>query len=101
MELNEQEAHCIARLLQSALFGKDIFDGCDYCKFQCYKQGNRLKMFDELRGRLTVETGVDVSPIVDTSFVNAHFPYHKFLVNSNEEFKAGFREKCRWLTSIQ
>ena len=33
MELNEKEAHCVARLLQGALFGKSYLDGCDYCKW--------------------------------------------------------------------
>ena len=28
MELNEREAHCVARLLQGAIFGNDATDGC-------------------------------------------------------------------------
>ncbi|MBQ9487748.1 MAG: hypothetical protein IJU91_08140 [Selenomonadaceae bacterium] len=37
MELTEQEAHCVARLLQGAIFGNEgaLFNGCAFCKFQC------------------------------------------------------------------
>ena len=103
MELNEQEAHCIARLLQSALFGKDIFDGCDYCKVQCYKEGDHSRlMFTKIKKRLTDETGVDLSPIVGGgSLINSDFPYHKFLIKSNENAKEYFRKRLAWLSTIQ
>ena len=90
MELNEQEAHCIARLLQSALFGKSIFDGCFYCKHQC---GNKLPMFQAIRDRLTEETAVDIDPIYYGEIPNSDFPYLKFLKNSNEHATAYFRER--------
>lgn len=41
--LTEKEAHCIARLLQGAVFGKNgsVFDGCAFCKFQCNMDGEK------------------------------------------------------------
>ena len=94
MELNEQEAHCIARLLQSALFGKSIFDGCNYCKVQCYKEDNRrFNMFAELRVRLTEETGVNLDRMVGGDLINSDFPYFKFLKAANDEIKIYFRDR--------
>ena len=63
MELSEQEAHCVARLLQASLYGGDDknfgcpLDGCQYCKVQCYKQGEHSPIFSHLRKRFTEETG--------------------------------------------
>ena len=95
MELNEREAHCIARLLQGAWYGKHSFDACKYCKFQCYKDNaeKRLSSFDDIRKRLTEETGVDLSPDVNSFLLDSYFPYHKFLKNSNEEIRKYFRER--------
>lgn len=45
MELSEREAHCMARLLQGAWFGKRMLDACNYFKVQCYEdseQNDRL-----------------------------------------------------------
>ncbi len=60
MELTEQEAHCIARLLQGALFSENILNGCDYCKNRCYE--NRWDIFFSIRKRLSEETDVDLKP---------------------------------------
>ncbi|MBR6013349.1 MAG: hypothetical protein IK062_06165 [Selenomonadaceae bacterium] len=35
MILSEQEAHCVARLLQGAVYGEDFLSGCSFCKFPC------------------------------------------------------------------
>ena len=95
MELNEREAHCIARLLQGAWFGKSKFDGCNYCKYQCYKDDDKcgLHGFDNIKKRLTEETGVDLSPDASSFLLDSDFPYHKFLKNSNEEIRKYFRER--------
>ena len=100
MLLSENKAHCIARLLQAALFGGDDkhfgcpFDGCQYCKVQCYKQGdNRFPLFESLRSRLMEETGVDVGIAHYDTIPNSNFPYKKFLKNANEEIKDYFRKE--------
>ena len=88
MELNEQEAHCVARLLQSLWYGQGALDGCGYCKYQC---GEKLPMFHAIKKRLTDETGVDVSPIVYGELPDSKFPYLKFLKNANETALNYFR----------
>ena len=95
MELSEREAHCVARLLQGALFGKDIFDGCAYCKFQCYKDSeeHHLTMFRAIKERLTEEVGVDLGLEASAFLINSDFPYHKFLKNANPEIKEYFRTR--------
>lgn len=60
MELTEQEAHCLARLLQGALFNENILTGCDYCKNRCYE--NRWDIFFLVRKRLSEATDVDLKP---------------------------------------
>ena len=84
MELNEREAHCIARLLQSYLYENkgDFLTGCNYCKYKC---DSRLLMFYEIRKRLTEETGVDVMWAGVPSLPHCEFPYMTFLKNVNEE----------------
>lgn len=84
LQLNEQEAHCIARLLQSYLYENedDFLTGCSYCKYKC---GSRLSMFYEIRKRLTVETGVDVMGGGHSPLPHGKFPYMTFLKNANEE----------------
>ncbi len=99
MILSEQEAHCIARLLQACLYGGNDkhygcpFDGCQYCKIQCYKQVESLPLFDSLKKRFSEETGVDVGAAVYGTIPNSKFPYKKFLKNANEEIKEYFRKK--------
>ena len=95
MELNEQEAHCVARLLQSALYGKGILDGCLFCKYRCDVNDGRLKMFGAIKDRLTGETGVDLSPITGGDLLGSEFPYFKFLKNANEEVKEYFRNRFK------
>ena len=95
MELSEREAHCVARLLQGAWFAKHSLDACNYCKFRCFKNDaeNRLSGFENIRRRLTEETGVDISPAAGAFLIDSEFPYHKFLKNSNEEIRKYFRER--------
>ena len=86
MTLTNEEAHCLARLLQSALYGghaNNIFAGCSFCKNQC----NRAERYDRLLRKLQNETGVDLSPAVYGSIQNGGFPYKKFLKNSNPKIR--------------
>lgn len=106
VELTEQEAHCIARLLQSAIFSPDhdLFAGCRFCKYPCAKESGTwcdmhlvdLPRYDAVMHKLMEETGVDLGPAVygylDPSVVPfKKFPYKKFIKNSNEEIKEFFR----------
>ena len=94
MELNEQEAHCIARLLQGGWFAGHPIDACQYCKYQCYKDETKRRMFYTIRERLTKETGVDLG-YMSHEFYNSEFDYKRFLKNSNEEAQNYFREYFR------
>lgn len=98
MELTKQEAHCIARLLQSAIFSPEhgLFDACSYCKYKCFQeidngQGVKMPQFDLLLRKLMNETGVDLIPGAYGAFYPGGFPYKKFLKNSNDEIKEFFR----------
>ena len=87
MELNEREAHCVARLLQSAWFGGGQFVGCKYCKYECLANNSESSLpgFDNIRRRLTEETGVDLTLEASAFIYDSAFPYHKFLKNANEK----------------
>ena len=95
MELNEQEAHCIARHLQALLYGRGISDACTFCKFPCCDKGEP-PMENYIKERLTEETGVDL--ILDDSWETlpelGTFPYKMFLANANEDVIAYYHK--RW-----
>ena len=86
MELTEKEAHCVARLIQGALFADNILAGREYCKFECFRDTESRNMFNVMRERFEAETGVDLNPIV-CGLGEKHFPYRKFLKNSNDNIK--------------
>lgn len=88
MELNEREAHCVARLLQGAIFGKDITDGCAYCKFRCESP----ILAGEIRKRLTDETGVDLGVMDSGKLPRSDFPHGRFLMNAHEDSKKAYRK---------
>lgn len=103
MELNEKDLHCIARLLQGAVFGGkgNPFDGCEFCKYKCHlldeTASPHQKRYKELSPhygiimrKLTEITDVDLLPKQNKLFQSG-FPYKKFLKNSNEEIKDYFR----------
>lgn len=96
MELNDKELHCMARLLQGAIFGGrgNLFDGCAFCKYNCAVKGDPAPHFEVIMGKMAVATGVDLSPIKRT-IMHSKFPYKKFLKNSNEEIKNYFREQFK------
>ena len=95
MELSEKEAHCVARLLQSFLFGKYIGDGCQFCKFQCKVEKDAAPHLDEIRMKLMDATGVDLGLDGSTAFWRDSFQYKRFLKNSNEEIKKKLRRYFR------
>lgn len=103
MELTEKEAHCVARLLQGAIYGDTLWRGCEYCKYQCrrflpkksepHTQNLQLQTYESLLARLTQETGVDLGSAVDIEYVkHGFFPVNKFLINSNDEIKEYMRK---------
>ena len=59
MELTEKEAHCVARLLQGAIFGESVLNGCVFCKFRCNTESDPAPHLDKLRQKLWMETGVE------------------------------------------
>ncbi len=90
MELTEQEAHCVARLLQGAIFGnygESAFSGCTFCKFRC----NHALTFDALRERFSKETGVDLGLGSEGSLPFSKFPYKRFLKSANADIRKYFK----------
>ena len=94
MELNEREAHCVARLLQGALFGNGVDDGCDYCKFRCERVVDRTR---EIRERLTEETGIDLGLMINGRLPRSDFQHGRFLKNANEVVKKFYRDSIKHL----
>lgn len=94
--LTERDLHCIARLLQSALYGGDnnsVLVGCNFCRYKCFDEKEHKEIAPNYRAilrKFTAKTGVDLSPSSDGVLIG-DFPYKKFLQNSNEEIK----ERCR------
>ena len=104
MELTEQEAHCVARLLQGAIYGDKYSRGCEFCKHQCRIISESKKytdmrcaeypMFDKLMAKFTKETGVDMTPASTVErFELGFFPLGQFLKNSNDKIKEYIKKK--------
>lgn len=94
MKLNEAEAHCLARMLQGALYGgqQNPFDGCRFCKYNRWaKDGDDCKNFTGVSIRLTEFTDVDLSPAVYGWLPPGKFPYKKFLKGADDGIKQQFR----------
>ena len=101
MELNEQEAHCIARRLQCAKFAYDSYIGCRFCRHPCdkTKKESTCRIADK---KLAETTGVDLSGVYkgvlrptnldDKPLKVMDFPYKTFLVGASEETKSFYRE---------
>ena len=89
MELTEKEAHCVARLLQGAMFGKNnTMAGCAFCKYQCDKNS----VYRQIQKKFDEETGVDLEDDVPIDVIYSDFPYKKFLKNSNDNVREYFRK---------
>ena len=98
MELNEREAHCVARLLQGAIIGQNPLDGCDYCKNRCFE--NQWSMLHSIRKRLTEETGVEIGNFIYGTLPHSDFPYKMFLKNASDKVKDYYRARFRWICDI-
>lgn len=92
VELSDKEAHCVARLLQSFLFGDYVGDGCQFCKFKCRTEKDPAPHLDEIRIKLMHETGVDLGWGGAAALRPDSFPYRRFLRNSNDEIKEKLRK---------
>ena len=90
-KFTEKELHCIARLLQGAIYGEhNVFDGCAFCKFNCATTNDPNPDYDKLLKKLTAITGVDLSPN-QARLIHSRFPYRKFLRNANDKIKSYFK----------
>lgn len=92
MYLTEKQAHCVARILQSVIFGKSILDGCAFCKFECKTITDPAPHLDEIRKIFFDETGVDlrIGGSSKDKLKFSDFPYKRFLRASNDEIKNYF-----------
>ncbi len=91
LELDEMDAHCIARMLQSYLFTDTPFAGCRFCKYNCFNDDAKPTN-DKRIGKLLMDfTGVDLGPAVYGYLEVGGFPYKKFLKNSSDRAKEYFR----------
>ena len=95
MELNEREAHCVARLIQGAMFGRNVADGCQFCRFKCGATCGSQRAAD-LRKRLTKVTGVDLTDRLPES----EFPHDRFIKGANEEIKDYYRKEFGRLIAL-
>ena len=94
MELSEKELHCVARLLQSAIYSDGLFRGCRFCKYRCAKEKDLAPHFDILRQKLYEMTGVDLRIGSSTKdwLPYSQFPYKKFLRAANDDAIRYFRD---------
>lgn len=96
--MNEHNWHCIARLLQGAIYGGrgNVLDGCAFCKFKCHEDGNGdpAPHYDKIMAMISEKTGVDLLP-GSSKLHQSNFPYKKFLKKSNDEAKEYFRNFFR------
>lgn len=90
--LTEKELHCVARLLQGAIYGEEhnVFDGCAFCMYQCHNEIELAPNFELVMQKIMNKTGVDLSP-AKHRLIHSGFPYKKFLKNANEDAKEYFR----------
>ena len=89
VELSDKEAHCVARLLQGAMFGKhNTMAGCAFCKYQCDKNS----VYRQIQKKFEEETGVDLEDDLPVDVIYSDFPYKKFLKNSNDNVREYFRK---------
>lgn len=100
VKFTEQETHCIARLLQGAVYGEHFLSGCSFCKFQCSLAGRdnysekvytQQPRWRKILNKLTKLTGVDCGIMDEGNLYGSKFPYKRFLKNSNAEAKKYFK----------
>lgn len=64
--VSEKDLYCIAKILQSSIYGENQFDGCQFCKYQCHIKFENQIMdlapnYEKVIFRLQDITGVDFS----------------------------------------
>lgn len=100
IKFTEHEAHCVARMLQGAVYGENFLSGCSFCKFQCSLVGrnkysekiySQQPRWRQILDKLTKFTGVDCGIIDEGNLYGSKFPYKRFLKNSNAEAEEYFR----------
>lgn len=101
MELSEKELHCVARLLQGAIFSESFVNGCAFCKFRCKTEKDAAPHFDEIRMKLMDATGVDLGWGGGGILRPDDFPYRRFLKNSNEEIQQKISKYFRCCEGLQ
>ena len=101
MELSEKELHCVARLLQGAIFSENFVNGCAFCKFKCKTEKDPAPHLDEIRIKLMDATGVDLGWDSSTAFWREGFQYKRFLKNSNEEIQQKISKYFRCCEGLQ
>lgn len=88
-QLTEKDLHCIARLLQSALFSNGVYHACMFCKYE--ETCNKAEHSDVIRIKLMDTTGVDLG-FEEIPLHSGAFPYRRFLKNAGEKTKAYFNK---------
>ena len=88
----EKESHCVARLLQGAIFGESLLTGRAFCKFRCSTREDPAPCLDSLREKLWTATGVDLRLASGKDTLPySNFPYKRFLRAANNEVISYFR----------
>lgn len=64
ISISEKDLYCIAKILQSSLFGQSQFDGCEFCRYQCHVQCENKVIalapnYEKVIFRLQDITGID------------------------------------------
>ena len=75
-QLNDKDLHCIARIIQSALFADSLFYGCQYCEYcqKCFFEKNcEDSYFELLRKKLQDITKIDLSIMCDPNNLEEKF----------------------------
>ena len=99
IKFDEKEAHCLARLLQGAVYAENFLAGCSFCQFPCklvrHNHRDELLQQDQrwrqILNKLTEKTGVDCGVMEKENLYGSDFPYKRFLKNANKEAKNYFR----------
>ena len=124
MELNEQEAHCLARILQGILFADNQWlEGCQFCPYRfddsqvCVKPLREFPKIAEalpdmeenagfmtmpinLRRRLSDETGVDIDFLSGGGLPGCKFEPDRFLREANPTIVERYQRHFNFLVRL-
>ena len=69
VSISDKDIYCVAKLLQSGIYGANQFDGCQFCKYQCHTKNDLAPNYEKVIFRLQDITGVDFGiwdkPVLD------------------------------------